>query len=90
MIAGSGVDRRPAPETKETNYIEPEPARDMDPRPRAQTPNTTPRDNPERLEFVSTEQMSMSTGPQVLRSTGPGDMFTDVTGLCGFRPAGGL
>ncbi|XP_029687471.1 cysteine-rich secretory protein LCCL domain-containing 1b isoform X2 [Takifugu rubripes] len=55
---GGGVDRRPAPETKETNYIEPEPARDMDPRPRAQTPNTTPRDNPERLEFVSTEQMS--------------------------------
>lgn len=63
MLADGGGDRRPGPETEETNYIEAEPAKDVDPRPRAQTPNTRPSDNPERHEFVSTEQMSMEQSP---------------------------
>uniref|UniRef100_A0A673AXJ5 Cysteine-rich secretory protein LCCL domain containing 1b n=1 Tax=Sphaeramia orbicularis TaxID=375764 RepID=A0A673AXJ5_9TELE len=55
-----GVDRRPAPEIEETNYIEPEPdpVRDRDPQPRAQSPNPSPNDNLERNQVVSTEQMS--------------------------------
>ncbi|XP_037642409.1 cysteine-rich secretory protein LCCL domain-containing 1-like [Sebastes umbrosus] len=54
-----GVDRRPAPEIEETNYIEPEPepVRDRDPQPRAQTPDPSPNDNLERNQVVSTEQM---------------------------------
>uniref|UniRef100_A0AAX7UP55 LCCL domain-containing protein n=1 Tax=Astatotilapia calliptera TaxID=8154 RepID=A0AAX7UP55_ASTCA len=54
-----GVDRRPAPEIEETNYIEPEPepVRDGEPRPRAQAPSTSPSDNLERDMVVSTEQM---------------------------------
>ncbi|KAF3858514.1 hypothetical protein F7725_011715, partial [Dissostichus mawsoni] len=45
-----GVDRRPAPELEETNYIEPEtePVRDREPQPRAQTPDPSPNDNLER------------------------------------------
>ncbi|CAI5642195.1 cysteine-rich secretory protein LCCL domain-containing 1-like [Oreochromis aureus] len=54
-----GVDRRPAPEIEETNYIEPEPepVRDGEPRPRAQAPSTSPSDNLERDMVLSTEQM---------------------------------
>lgn len=52
------MDRRPAPETEETNYIEPEPPRERKARPRAQSPNSSPNDNMERNEVVSTEQMS--------------------------------
>ncbi|XP_042353204.1 cysteine-rich secretory protein LCCL domain-containing 1b [Plectropomus leopardus] len=54
-----GVDRRPAPEIEETNYIEPEPepVRDRELQPRAQTPNPSANDNLERNQVVSTEQM---------------------------------
>ncbi|TDH06111.1 hypothetical protein EPR50_G00130530 [Perca flavescens] len=54
-----GVDRRPAPEIEETNYIEPEaePVRDREPQPRAQTPNPSANDNLERNQVVSAEQM---------------------------------
>ncbi|XP_071370022.1 cysteine-rich secretory protein LCCL domain-containing 1b [Centroberyx affinis] len=55
-----GVERRPAPEIEETNYIEPEPdpVRERDPpQPRAQSPNPSPNDNLERNQVVSTEQM---------------------------------
>lgn len=59
MFSDGGVDRGPAPETEETNYIEPEPepVRDGEPRPRAQAPSTSPSDNLERDMVVSTEQM---------------------------------
>lgn len=59
MFSDGGVDRRPAPELEETNYIEPEPepARDREPPPRAQAPSTVPNDNLERDRVVSTEQM---------------------------------
>lgn len=59
MFADGGVDRRPAPELEETNYIEPEPepVRDRESQPRAQTPNPSPNDNLERNQVVSTEQM---------------------------------
>lgn len=72
--ADDGVDRHTAAETEDTNYIEPESARDRDPGPRAQNPNTTPSDNPERHQFVSTEQMSMdqTIGPHL-------NVSTDVT-----------
>lgn len=55
MFSDGGVDRRPAPEIEETNYIEPEPepVRDGEPRPRAQAPSTSPSDN----LVVSIEQM---------------------------------
>ncbi|KAJ0011918.1 hypothetical protein NQD34_012893, partial [Periophthalmus magnuspinnatus] len=57
-----GVDRRPAPELEETNYIEPEPepdpVRERDPEPRAQSPDPSRHDNPQRNQVVSTEQMS--------------------------------
>uniref|UniRef100_A0A674C797 Cysteine-rich secretory protein LCCL domain containing 1b n=1 Tax=Salmo trutta TaxID=8032 RepID=A0A674C797_SALTR len=56
----NGVQRRPAPELEETNYIEPEPQ----PEPRAQEPRARPlpptpssNDNVERNELVSTVQM---------------------------------
>lgn len=54
-----GVDRRPAPETEETNYIEPEPeaVRDREPQPRTQSPNPSSRDNAERNQVVSKEEM---------------------------------
>eukprot|EP00064_Thunnus_orientalis_P002459 superscaffoldBa00000181_g2466 len=54
-----GVERRPAPEIEETNYIEPEPdpVRDREPQPRAQTPNPSPNDNLEKNQVVNTEQM---------------------------------
>ncbi|KAA8586691.1 hypothetical protein FQN60_016379 [Etheostoma spectabile] len=63
-----GVDRRPAPEIEETNYIEPEaePVRDREPQPRAQTPNPSPNDNLERNQVISTEQMYMSVHLAVL------------------------
>lgn len=59
MFSDGGVDRRPAPEIEETNYIEPEPepVRDGEPRPRAQAPSTSPSDILERDVVVSTEQM---------------------------------
>lgn len=59
MFSDGGVDRRPAPEIEETNYIEPEPepVRDREPQPRAQTPDPSPNDNLERNQVVSTEQM---------------------------------
>lgn len=61
MFSDGSIDRHPAPEIDETNYIEPEPepVRDREPQPRAQTPNTspTPNENPERNQVVSTEQM---------------------------------
>ncbi|XP_054623852.1 cysteine-rich secretory protein LCCL domain-containing 1-like isoform X1 [Dunckerocampus dactyliophorus] len=56
-----GVDRRPAPETEETNYIEPEPdaVREREPQPRAQIPNPSqPSEDVDRNRVVSTEQMS--------------------------------
>lgn len=58
MFSDGGVDRRPAPEIEETNYIEPEtePVRDRQPQPRAQTPKPSPNENLERNR-VSTEQM---------------------------------
>lgn len=60
MFPDGGVDWRPAPETEETNFIEPEPepARDREPQPRAQAPNPpqTP-DIVERNPVVSKEQM---------------------------------
>ncbi|XP_055722805.1 cysteine-rich secretory protein LCCL domain-containing 1-like [Salvelinus fontinalis] len=56
----NGVQRRPAPELEETNYIEPE----SQPEPRAQEPRVRPlpptpssNDNVERNEVVSTVQM---------------------------------
>ncbi|KAI9542024.1 hypothetical protein NQZ68_025158 [Dissostichus eleginoides] len=54
-----GVDRRPAPELEETNYIEPEtePVRDREPQPRAQTPDPSPNDNLERNQVLNTKQM---------------------------------
>uniref|UniRef100_A0A673X6K2 Cysteine-rich secretory protein LCCL domain containing 1b n=1 Tax=Salmo trutta TaxID=8032 RepID=A0A673X6K2_SALTR len=52
----NGVDRRPAPELEETNYIEPEP-RAQEPRSRPQPPIPSPNDNMERNEVVSTVQM---------------------------------
>lgn len=52
-----GVDRQPAPETEENNYIEPEPVRDRESQPRAQTPNPSPIEQTERNQVVSTEQM---------------------------------
>lgn len=54
-----GVNRHPAPEIEETNYIEPqpEPVRDRESQPRDRTPNTSPNDNIERNQVVSTEQM---------------------------------
>ena len=59
MFSEGGVDRRPAPEIEESNYIEPEAesVRDREPQPRAQSPDPTPADNPERNQVVSTEQM---------------------------------
>lgn len=59
LFSDGGVDRRPAPETEETNYIEPEPepVRDTEPQPRSQTPNASPNDNLQRNQVVSTEQM---------------------------------
>lgn len=59
MLPDGGVDRRPALEIEETNYIEPEPGtvRDREPQPRARTPNSSPRDNLERNQVFSTEQM---------------------------------
>ena len=54
-VSEGGVDRRPAPETEETNYIEPEPSREREGRPLPQAPS--PNDNVERNEVVSTEQM---------------------------------
>lgn len=58
-VSEGGVDRRPAPETEETNYIEPEPeaAREREPQPRAQSPNPSPSDNAERSQVVSREEM---------------------------------
>ncbi|XP_024129030.1 cysteine-rich secretory protein LCCL domain-containing 1b [Oryzias melastigma] len=55
-----GVDRRPAPEIEETNFIEPEqePVRDREPQQRTQTSNPSPDENPETDQTVSTEQMS--------------------------------
>lgn len=96
MLADGSVDRHTAPETEDTNHIEPESARDRDHRPRAQNPNTTPSDNPGRYQFVSTEQMSMD---QTIRSPfecvhgseyfiHPHGKFCD--GVCGFRSAGPL
>uniref|UniRef100_A0A8C7UAL0 Cysteine-rich secretory protein LCCL domain containing 1b n=1 Tax=Oncorhynchus mykiss TaxID=8022 RepID=A0A8C7UAL0_ONCMY len=52
----NGLDRRPAPELEETNYIEPEP-RAQEPRSRPQPPIPSPNDNMERNEVVSTVQM---------------------------------
>uniref|UniRef100_A0A6Q2X004 LCCL domain-containing protein n=1 Tax=Esox lucius TaxID=8010 RepID=A0A6Q2X004_ESOLU len=49
----NGVERRPAPELEETNYIEPEP----EPRSRTQPPTPYPNDNVDRNEVVSTLQM---------------------------------
>lgn len=59
MSSDGGVDRRPAPELEESNYIEPEPepVRDREPQPRAQAPSPSPNDNLERNQVVSTEQM---------------------------------
>lgn len=59
MFSDGGIDRRPAPETEETNYIEPEPepVRDREPQTRAQTPNPSPNDNLERNQVVSKEEM---------------------------------
>lgn len=59
MFLDGGVDRRPAPELEETNYIEPEtePVRDREPQPRAQTPDPSPNDNLERNQVLNTEQM---------------------------------
>lgn len=59
MFSEGGVERRPAPEIEETNYIEPEPdpVRDREPQPRAQTPNPSPNDNLEKNQVVNTEQM---------------------------------
>lgn len=59
MFSDGGIDRRPAPETEETNYIEPEPepVRDREPQPRAQTPDPSPNDSLERNQVVSKEEM---------------------------------
>ncbi|KAF7655437.1 hypothetical protein LDENG_00055970 [Lucifuga dentata] len=58
-MSDGGVERRPAPEIEETNYIEPEPepVRDREPQPRVQSPDPSPNDNLERNQVVSTEQM---------------------------------
>lgn len=65
MFSDGGTDRRPAPETEETNYIEPEPeaVRDREPQPRPQSPNPSPSDNTERSQVVSKEEMCKD-GPQ--------------------------
>ncbi|KAF3698923.1 Cysteine-rich secretory protein LCCL domain-containing 1 [Channa argus] len=52
-----GVEQRPPPEIEETNYIEPEPVKDRDPQPRAQSPDPSQSDNLQRNQVVSTEQM---------------------------------
>uniref|UniRef100_A0A6Q2WRI3 LCCL domain-containing protein n=1 Tax=Esox lucius TaxID=8010 RepID=A0A6Q2WRI3_ESOLU len=52
----NGVERRPAPELEETNYIEPEP----EPRSRTQPPTPYPNDNVDRNEVVS-QQMDCET-----------------------------
>lgn len=50
-----GVDRRPPPETEETNYIEPEP--ESVHQPRAQSPDPPHTDNQDRNQVISKEQM---------------------------------
>lgn len=91
LPAGGAVDRRPAPETEETNYIEAEAGEaggDRGPGAGAQTPNTSPSEHQDRKQFVSTEQMSKdgSRGPR-----GPClDLLRDVTALCCSRSAGRL
>ncbi|XP_019714243.1 cysteine-rich secretory protein LCCL domain-containing 1-like, partial [Hippocampus comes] len=55
-----GVDRRPAPETEETNYIEPEPdaVREREAQPRPRDPDRSPpSEDMERKQVISTEQM---------------------------------
>ncbi|KAK6302666.1 hypothetical protein J4Q44_G00270210 [Coregonus suidteri] len=54
----NGVQRRPAPELEETNYIEPQPEpRAQEPKSGQQPPIPSPNDNIERNEVVSTVQM---------------------------------
>lgn len=59
MFSDGGIDRRPAPETEETNYIEPEPeaVRDRELQPRSPSPKPSPNDNAERNQVVSKEEM---------------------------------
>lgn len=61
MSLGSdgGVDRRPAPETEETNYIEPEPeaVRDREPQPGPQGLDPSSNHPTERNQVVSKEEM---------------------------------
>lgn len=89
LPAGGAIDRRPAPETEETNYIEAEaeaePGSDGGPGPGGQTPNSSPSQHPVRKQFVSTEQMSkdVSTCPHL-------DLLRDVTPPCSSRSAGQL
>uniref|UniRef100_A0AAV2JV50 LCCL domain-containing protein n=1 Tax=Knipowitschia caucasica TaxID=637954 RepID=A0AAV2JV50_KNICA len=78
-----GVDRRPAPELEENNYIEPEPetVQEPEPEPRAQSPDPPRHDNTRRNQVVSTEQMiGLHTG--VIDNDGG---WLDVTRL-GRRP----
>ncbi|KAJ8413434.1 hypothetical protein AAFF_G00094300 [Aldrovandia affinis] len=48
----------PPEETEESNYIEPEPPRTQEPRPRTESPTELPYEDLERNEVVSTRQMS--------------------------------
>uniref|UniRef100_A0A8C7MJ35 Cysteine-rich secretory protein LCCL domain containing 1b n=1 Tax=Oncorhynchus kisutch TaxID=8019 RepID=A0A8C7MJ35_ONCKI len=80
----NGVDRRPAPELEETNYIEPEP-RAQEPRSRPQPPIPSPNDNMERNEVVSTVQM-YECPPGCLSSPGKviGTAYYDMqSSVCG-------
>uniref|UniRef100_A0A8C8G4T2 LCCL domain-containing protein n=1 Tax=Oncorhynchus tshawytscha TaxID=74940 RepID=A0A8C8G4T2_ONCTS len=80
----NGVDRRPAPELEETNYIEPEP-RAQEPRSRPQPPIPSPNDNMERNEVVSTVQM-YECPPGCLSSPGKviGAAYYDMqSSVCG-------
>uniref|UniRef100_A0A8C7WEV9 Cysteine-rich secretory protein LCCL domain containing 1b n=1 Tax=Oncorhynchus mykiss TaxID=8022 RepID=A0A8C7WEV9_ONCMY len=80
----NGLDRRPAPELEETNYIEPEP-RAQEPRSRPQPPIPSPNDNMERNEVVSTVQM-YECPPGCLSSPGKviGTAYYDMqSSVCG-------
>lgn len=59
LFLDGGVERHPAPEREENNYIEPEPVRDREPQPRVRTPNPSPNENTEGNQVASTEQMCM-------------------------------
>lgn len=91
MFSDGGTDRRPAPETEETNYIEPEPeaVRDREPQPRPQSPNPSPSDNTERNQVVTKEEMCKD-GSQQSHMLFILWLFLKLFKKMFFRPDGGL